>query len=255
MAGQYNPTCLRNLARPPRLSKYTLVLSVLALAVFQLPSRRLLAHQFEDGFVERAVAIVVRPDKTTIEYSIGANEVTRQCLMDYWSGETSSEKDQIPAKNASTTVDAPFVEAVGQAIARRLVVAADGNPVAIELVEVIPTPRHHVEATVVLRFNTPQPAAGKKSVELTFEDRNFFLPTAEDTTDKTDQTDKDEPSPVPLGGAFRYAFKATSGAMLNRSTVAPLLVRAQRLEDADLTTTQLKEHMRFGGDVILPANK
>ena len=241
-----------------------LLLWVAALAVTSTSNSDLWAHQFKDGFIERAVAIVVRPDQTIIEYSIGANEATRQRLIECWSGVNSAETDERSAEDTGGAIDARFVAAVGQAIARRLVVAADGKPLAIELVEVIPTPRHHVEATVVLRFSTPQPVAGKKIVTLTFEDRNFFLSTAGDKAEETEEADNGEPSPVPLGepspvptpvplgGAFRYAFKATGGVMLNRSTVAPLLVRAKRLEDADLSPDHLKEHMRFGGELILP---
>ena len=41
-------------------------------------------HEFEDGFVERTLAIVIRDDVATAEYSIALNETTLQNLLDRW---------------------------------------------------------------------------------------------------------------------------------------------------------------------------
>jgi ABC-type dipeptide/oligopeptide/nickel transport system ATPase component len=55
-----------------------------------------------------------------------------------------------------------------------------------------------------------------------------------------------------MGGAFRYALKSANGAMLNRSTVAPILVRAKRRLVADIPADQLDTEQQFSAEVILP---
>ena len=41
-------------------------------------------HEFEDGFVERTFAVVIRDDLATAKYSIGLNESTLRDLLDHW---------------------------------------------------------------------------------------------------------------------------------------------------------------------------
>ena len=214
----------------------TIVCVVVWLAVAQVN-----AHELEDGFVERAVAVVVRPGEATIKYSIGANEATCQQLANSWNCEADEE--------------APFLSAVGDALVNGMTVQADGKPVRLELLEVIPTPRHHVEATVVMRLKLPDPEAGANSILLKFQDRNFrkhrstsveVEPGLEKATLNSLQ------DRVAMDGAFRFALKGAKGAMLNRSTVAPILVRAKRRLVAEIPADQLDTEQQFSAEVILP---
>jgi len=195
--------------------------------------------------VERSVAVVVRPSEATITYSIGANEITRQQLADLWNADKEAEAGE----------EAPFLKVVGHALLSGMTVEADGDPVSLELVEVMPTPRHHVEATVVMRLKLPSPLTGADSILLTFQDRNFQkCHSAEGVV----EPDLEAPSSNSHGtrpavdGAFRYALKGANGVMLNRSTVAPILVRAKRRLVADIPSDELDAEQQFSAEVILP---
>ncbi len=201
------------------------------------------AHELEDGFVERSVAVIVRPGEVTINYSIDANETTRRELAKLWRGDVEAGGK------------AAFLESVGDAIVNGMTVQVDGNPISLELVEVMPTPRRHIEATVVMRLELPSSVTGANSILLKFHDRNFEkCRSAADVVDPllvTDPTNSQH-IPVAMGGAFRYALKSANGAMLNRSTVAPILVRAKRRLVADIPADQLDTEQQFSAEVILP---
>ena len=201
------------------------------------------AHELEDGFVERSVAVIVRPGEATIKYSIGANETTRQQLANSWSGDGEADGDDL------------FLSAVGDALVNGITVQANGNPIRLELVEVMPTPRHHVEATVVMRLKLPNPAAGADSILLKFHDRNFktcrSAPSVAEADFETASTNSQDAGGA-MDGAFRYALKGSKGVMLNRSTVAPILVRAKRRLVAEIPPDQLDAEQQFSAEVILP---
>jgi ABC-type dipeptide/oligopeptide/nickel transport system ATPase component len=209
------------------------------------------AHQLEDGFVERSVAVVVRPDGATVRYSVGANETTRQQLARFWSGQKSAD-DQSTLDAQSLT----FLQTVGDAMVNGMQVHADGNPIDLQLVEVIATPRHHVEATVVMRLDLPKPKLGASSIFLTIKDRSFrnarLASTKVEDQRQVIETPDVTAISITMNGAFRYAFKGAKGAMLNRSTVAPILVRAQRKLLAEIPATQLDAEQQFSAEVILP---
>ena len=223
--------------------RYLKPLSTIVCVVVWLAVAQVNAHELEDGFVERAVAVVVRPGEATIKYSIGANETTCQELANSWSGNREADED------------APFLSAVGDALVNGMTVQADGKPVDLELVEVMPTPRHHVEATVVMRLKLPDPVAGANSILLKFHDRNFKKHRSA-PSDAELELEKAPASSqhawVAMDGAFRFALKGAKGAMLNRSTVAPILVRAKRRLVADIPADQLDVEQQFSAEVILP---
>jgi len=179
--------------------------------VVWLPIADANAHELEDGFVERSVAVVVRPSEATITYSIGANEITRQQLADLWNADREAEAGE----------EAPFLKVVGHALLSGMTVEADGDP----------------------------------SILLTFQDRNFQkCHSAEGVV----EPDLEAPSSNSHGtrpavdGAFRYALKGANGVMLNRSTVAPILVRAKRRLVADIPSDELDAEQQFSAEVILP---
>ena len=223
--------------------RYLRLLSTIVYVVVWLAVAQVNAHELEDGFVERAVAVVVRPGEATIKYSIGANEATCQQLANSWSGDREADED------------APFLSAVGDALVNGMTVQADGKPVHLELLEVIPTPRHHVEATVVMRLKLPDPVEGANSILLKFQDKNFKK-HRNPPGDVEPGLEKARPNSQhdrgAMDGAFRFALKGAKGAMLNRSTVAPILVRAKRRLVAEIPTDQLDAEQQFSAEVILP---
>jgi len=206
--------------------RYLRLLSTIVYVVVWLAVAQVNAHELEDGFVERAVAVVVRPGEATIKYSIGANEAT-----------------------------CPFLSAVGDALVNGMTVQADGKPVHLELLEVIPTPRHHVEATVVMRLKLPDPVEGANSILLKFQDKNFKKhrsPPGDVEPGLEKATLNSQHDRGAMDGAFRFALKGAKGAMLNRSTVAPILVRAKRRLVAEIPADQLDAEQQFSAEVILP---
>ena len=212
------------------------------------------AHELEDGFVERSVAVVVRPDNATISYSIGANEVTRGQLVAMWTRDQESEASEahLDDGNSQQMADTSFLRVVGDAVVKGTTVEVDGTPVSLELVEVIPTPRHPVEATVVMRMKLPTSAKDAGSIALKVYDRNFEAGPRATQARADPHADGSQELPVLLGGAFRYAIKGAKGVMLNRSTVAPILVRAKRRLVAEIPADQIDAEQQFSAEVILP---
>ncbi len=156
----------------------------IAVCIVALLMTKVNAHELENGFVERSVAVVVRPGEAIIQYSIGANETTRQQLARSWSQDAAARETsgQLSGQQAATkeNVEAAFLDLVGQALMRRLTVQADGSPVKMELIEVLPTPRHHVEATVVMRAELPANSDQASTMQLNFCDDNFARRPAAD---------------------------------------------------------------------------
>ncbi len=226
--------------------------------VVWLTNAKVHAHELEDGFVERAVAVIVRPDHATISYSIGANEATRKRLIAKWNGdEEERATDLVPSDGESTGgADNDFLRVVGGAVLKGTDVEIDGASVDLELVEVIAAPRHHIEATVVMRLKMPIAADGAGALALTVFDRSFqadpnFCSTNVESKTQGDGDDLPE-APKGFDGAFRYAIKGAQGVMLNRSTVAPILVRAQRRLVAEIPGDEIDSEQQFSAEVILP---
>lgn len=76
----------------------------IALTLGLVPTRPA-PHEFEDGFVERTFAIVIRDNLATAEYSIGLNESTMQELLDHWQSpevtDSPTEDEQLLHKTPS----------------------------------------------------------------------------------------------------------------------------------------------------------
>ncbi len=233
-------------------------------------ARPAIAHVLEDGYIERTVEVVIRDDTAYVEYSVGLNENTMTQLTSSWdelktkptapkpSDDKEDEKanptDSEPAKTTKTKtktdedkepadskpVDsspadsnstdsssekatvfdkvllAKFNKLAPAKVTAGLNITCDDKPVKIESVTLDPAPRHPFDVKVKFQFKIPK--SDKESIELKLEDSNF-----------TKQT-----------GAVRYALKARGIAMLLQSNVAPIIVRAERIELAELTEEQRK---------------
>lgn len=282
------------------------------------------AHEFEDGHVERSVAVVIRGDTGRIEYSIGLNPQTRQQLIQSWTGSsvaptpatelesnitsadvprevaaedaTAKQNGVAPANGvtpASDVAEDPFLKLAAANVTSRLRVTANGDRLPLELISSSASARHHVDVTVALEFKIPfqssspvtEPssngrrgpsvatdtaaAAAEPLVLLNIADRNFQKVQKTPLADGLQQLPKTgeppstpstpltppsaapaAPNPVPMGGGFRYACKATGATLLTRSNVASILIRAQRRFDDDLSDAQKLEAFKIEVELI-----
>lgn len=83
----------------------TILLVGLTLGLAMAP--RSAPHKFEDGFVERTLAIVIRDNVATAEYSIGLNESTLNDLLQHWKNSEEAagikEPTDLPALPETST--------------------------------------------------------------------------------------------------------------------------------------------------------
>ncbi len=177
------------------------------------------ADEQQDGFVERAVQIVIRDDVAAITYSFGLNENTMRQVLDEWNSEPDAVTDlrEMSSGDSSveSTVDA-FREAFPDRLAKSLQVSVDGKPLNLQLVSIEPSARHHYSFVANLEFQLPV----SKSQKLTIVDVNFQK----------------------LMGAARYALKASGSTIIFNSNVAPIIVRAGR-HDLSLLAPEKREEI------------
>lgn len=252
-------------------------------SLINAPSTRPVVHKFEDGFVERSVAIVVRNRTAYVEYSIGFNESTLRDILASWnqadaniaqtSGtgqphrrsdfkdsthvlpsankdrQTAGESSDSQAPDRENTMNLesapadssepvkPDVELrkadqsgpvhtiapdilsklkrqAPAEITNGLEINCNGNPVDVVSAQEGPVPRHPFVMTVTFQFELPE----GETCDLVFDDSNF--------------PEQD--------GAVRYALKAAGDSLLLRSNVAPIIVRAERVELKSLPMPQRK---------------
>ena len=239
-------------------------------------------HEFEDGHVERSVAVIIRGDQGRIEYSIGLNPTTRQQLMQFWSDSTparrSTFKDTDTAERAQLKIPAigeipnvvefpnvgvltalserqsHFLELSATNVFNRLKVTVGGTTVPLTLISSQASPRHHVDVTVTLAFQLPL-AANQLPAELTIDDGNFRAPqtVSSDASIRSpvDRQSVLQPPPAPFSGGFRYACKSMGGTMLTRSNVASILIRSLRRLDNELTANQIADAFKIRAELIM----
>lgn len=193
------------------------------------------SHQFEDDFVERTLAIIIRGNKAEITYSIGLNENTTEKILSKWSKldtvTTNSTAAVAPSKPNGPLVQLEkdsghalspeltkrFQVAAGKFITENLQVKIGQKPQQLKLISAEPAPRHPFAITLKWELAIPE----QKVVDLQIIDSNF----------------------LDLDGASRISLKATGNAMLLQSNAAPILIRAQRILLAELGLKDRKDEM------------
>jgi hypothetical protein len=273
-------------------------LSCLAVCVLFAPK----IHKFEDGFVERTMAVVVRGRTAHVQYAVGLNENTLRQVLQSWDdgqavsppsapapvdrppataqsgtqprdvgdpsgqpSETGSATDSQPADTidlagtpttddsaihlANTApeksqtapgdqsvhfIDAKLMAKLKQSgpneISKRVAIHCNGDPVTVTSATLGPTPRHPFTVVVKFEFQIPD----SETFELKIDDSNF----------------------VNQAGAVRYALKATGNAAILQTDVAPILVRAQRVELPHLANNKRSLHSTISARLaILPIQK
>lgn len=223
------------------------------------------AHVLEDGFVERTMAVVVRPGVGRIEYSIGVNEVTRKAIVHHWqskqipSGKLDREPnplspDPSPLERAARGSDSPedvnlptsdgqpsieFLELAAAHVAASVKVMVDDLPVELRISDVIPTPRHPMEVSIVLEFDVPQSGEMKLSLNDSCFDDGFVSFQGESIPESV----ADDEKAASFQGAFRIAIKGSGNAMVVKSDTAPNLARATRHVDRELTAEDRRSRL------------
>ncbi len=207
------------------LRTWTTFFAIVMVCVHWTVSTVSLAHEYPDGFIERGIEIQVRDQIMHIEYSIGLSPATMQSIILEWQKESSNvainsnlkiENDLPPRPRKKEFTEAEIQELESQfskliqvELVRRLKVELEGKRVPASAISVEVAPRHHVNSVIQLQVNLPD----VEQLKLLVDDPTF------------DHYD----------GVIRTALKAKGRAMIMNSNVAPILVRAKRLELSGLS--------------------
>ncbi len=215
----------------------TVILSLAILANLGFPLVYSKSHRFEDDFVERTLAVIVRGNKAEITYSLGLNKKTTEKILKKWSkldpapstlgtlappsktktpaNETDSERDS--GHVLSPELTKRFHVAAGEVVTKNIDVKIGQLQQPLKLISTGPAPRHPFAITLKWELTIPD----GKVIDLKIIDSNF----------------------LELDGASRTSIKATGDAMLLQSNTAPILIRAQRKLLEKLTPIERKDEM------------
>ena len=240
----------------PQLLLIQFNISLLVLAA--LPANT--PHVYPDNYIERSVSVVIRDDTARIEYSLAMNDTTIQRLIQQWqSPDEKSEKINQPSNaetssqesfdsgDAETKTDSPrsvqdgpksdeddfandanlvaeFRKLVAEKVAADIRVKCNDQSVVIQEVNPDLPPRYHTTVTMQFEFKLP----AEKLVDLSITDSNFSQ----------------------YDGEARYALKVGGKLVLTKSNVAPILVRAKRIEFADLTESDRAQACQITAQIV-----
>jgi len=207
------------------------VLSLTAVAVLCTDSA--LAHKFEDGYVERTVAVRIRDREGRINYSIGLNDATMEKFRRTWPDDQAlyeqfqadqaaavgkqnrlalnskpTAEDQINLPEEGTLVNEielirAFAKVANPQLKMGLRVIVNKQPVTLKLVSSEPSARHHATLETIWKFELPSDPV----VLLSVRDTNFLR----------------QP------GGIKYSLKTSGSSMTLQSNVAPIIIRSRRL--------------------------
>jgi hypothetical protein len=224
----------------PRLN-LQIIATWLTFAAFMWPSKAA-AHQFEDGYIERAVAVRIRDRDVRIEYSIGLNDATIKKFIEHWPNDqklyqqfhdelskktvSSATHKEENAATAETPIILPeegslvneiqliraFAKLAAPQLKAGLRVMVNKEPIALKLVSAEPSSKHHATLETIWRFQLPPDSMAKMSIQ----DTNFLK----------------QP------GGIKYSLKTSGTSMTIQSNVAPILVRSTRTGLDSLSVTQ-----------------
>ena len=175
-------------------------------------SRRCEAHEIPDNFVERSLSIVVRNDTAVLTYRAGLNIDTMRSAMQRWGCPAAKYADSLSDQDLSEN----FRRVAFDKISAGLKVSLNAKPIRLRKVSCEPSPRHHFSLVARYELELGKP---KKPIELELVDENFTA----------------------YEGAVRYSLKAMGSAMVLQSNVAPIIVRAERYELANLPSEKRME--------------
>lgn len=188
--------------------------------LIQIVAGAVSAHELEDGFVERTIQVVIRDNVATVKYSVGLSDSTKAEILQHWTRESAAANSGEPAEGATqesakaatvltrkfsptdSSTD-PFGDLLLAKLPDAVVVTADETEISVDAVEIERSPRHHFSYIAYLEFELPE----QKRIKLQLDDRSFLQ----------------------FKGAGRYALKSAGRTMISRTSVAPIVVRADRV--------------------------
>jgi hypothetical protein len=231
----------------------------LLLGVFARPT---FAHKFPDGYIDRTISVLIRDRHVEIEYSIGMNDRTMEQVVEAWKEDRSNGKDdpstsdRISLDTSNLNVSAgkpqamPRLADVKQPVDGEVPEFVENDPQVLETFEklaaeklvadfqvandgqalgtpgrwtTLPTKRH-MSLTLTMNFELPE----KKASKLVIRDNNF----------------RD------LAGGVRKSIKAKGSSILTKSNAAPIIVRAQRIERADVDVSSWQDANTLEAQIV-----
>lgn len=236
-------------------------------------------HEFEAGFVERTMSIVVRNNTAYMEYSIGLNQATVEELLQDWErnettaskptdSKTPQSKSAQPVGNRDLPVTSPLTttqkpDLNSQNTDKPSDSANDSSGIASDTIPDEPTVgSHEITPKVMKRFRKLALAEIPKRIGATLDGQEIvFEKITEGIAPRHPftmqillqfQIPDSKPSQTHAlrildenftkqTGAVRYSLKTTGRAMLMQSNVAPILVRSERVELKEFSAEQRKK--------------
>ena len=162
-------------------------------------------HDTPDDFVERAVAVLIRDRQIEISVQIGINAKTMRDKLATWDISEEYENE--------TDLTNRFCEEIRHRLLEKFELRLDGEPLELEVTNVDPFAEHHKTAVMKLVAQIPEEVTGG---QITFQDSSFMK----------------------LDGAVRYAIKGRGTTLVTKSNVAPIIIRADRVELGPLDAEQ-----------------
>lgn len=180
------------------------------------------AHDTPDGFVERAVAVVIQGRTVSVSIQIGINAKTMRDVL--------AECDISEEFQSDEELTRCFCEILKNQLVDDWSLEVEGERLKPMDLNVEPYAEHH--KTAVLKFQAKIP----ESVE----DASFRLI---------------DHSFLNLDGAVRYALKSKGNSLLTNTDVAPIIIRAKRIELSSMSEAQRKEACQINARFVIVPTK
>ena len=165
-----------------------------------------ISHDLEDGFVERAVQARFRDSRLTVEYAIGLTEPTMLELLK--SHPEANPHESGKPTTAGMNTRQRFKRSIAVQIPENLKLHLNGQSQKWNVESVSEYSKHHYDFVIKLTCEL----SGFDEIDLLIRDMNFSK----------------------LEGSARYALKSSGNSIISSSNVAPIIVRAKRLQMAGL---------------------
>ena len=255
---------------------HLIIVHSIVCSVFLPAATKTAFHVYPDDYIDRSVSVVIRDDIARVEYSVAMNDSTIRKLLHQW-GETKDEdqnsglhpfdnkSSELPSNVKQSTDESPSIETdatdsdasedefsndaelvaefrkeVAKRVASELAINCQQQPITIgDEIDANLPPRYHTTATMKFEFRLPP----GKALDLSIADSNFSE----------------------YGGCIRcalkftladcvYALKVGGKLVLTKSNVAPVLVRAKRIEFEGLTNERREKASRIEVQVVRVAS-
>ena len=184
-----------------------------------LPPASLLAHDLDDGFVEKAVQVRIRDGELSIEYAIGLTEPTMNQLL------AAEPRLPLPAKEPpAVSVRERFKHHLETWMQKQFSTKINDKKCRLEIHSISDYPKHHYDFVVEMSCKLP----ADRSLELRIQDGAFGQ----------------------LDGAARFALKSTGKTLISRTNVAPIIIRAKRHEFSALKPDERHNACQINATIV-----